>query len=72
MCSKKPSVRILFGNGTLGEMLYQKYPQRKKEMQQRMKNKRFETKPVNYVSEEEELDDDEMVLQGMVTERARS
>ena len=35
-------------------------------MQQRMKNKRFETKRVNYVSEEEteeeELDDDEMVL----------
>ena len=28
-----------------------------------MKNKRFETKRVNYASEEEKLDDDEMVLQ---------
>ena len=45
----------------------QKYPQWKKEMQQRMKNKIFETKRVDYVSEEEEeeeeLDDYEMVLQ---------
>ena len=53
--------------GHLENCCNQKYPQRKKEMQQRMKNKKFETKRVNYVSEEEkeeeELDDDEMVLQ---------
>ena len=42
----------------------QKYPQRKRDMQQRMKNKRKEIKRINYVSEdEEELDDDEMALQ---------
>ena len=52
--------------GHLEKCSNHKYPQRKKEMQQRMKYKRFETKRVNYASEEEEekkLDDDEMVLQ---------
>ena len=42
----------------------QKHPQRKRDMQRRMKNKRKEIKGINYVSEdEEELDDDEMMLQ---------
>ena len=39
--------------GHLEKCCNQKYPQRKKEMQQRRKNKRFETKRVNYISEEE-------------------
>ena len=43
----------------------QKYPQRKRDMQQRMTNKRKEPRRINYVSEEEEdeLEDDEMVIQ---------
>ena len=65
--AKNHQCEIYSVTGHLEKCCNQKYPQRKKEMQQRMKNKRFETKRVNYVSEEEteeeELDDDEMVLQ---------
>ena len=42
----------------------QKHPQRKRDMQQRMKLKRKELRRINYVSEDEdELEDDELVLQ---------
>ena len=45
--------------GTSKKSCNQKYPQRKRDMQQRMRNERREPRGTNYVSEEEdELEDD--------------
>ena len=50
--------------GHLEKRCNQKYPQRERDMQQRLRNKRREPRRINDVSEEEdELEDDEMVLQ---------
>ena len=52
--------------GHLEKGCNQKYPQRKSDMQQRMRNKRKEPRRIIFVSEKEEddeLEDDEMVLQ---------
>ena len=57
-------MRVLLKMGRLEKSCNQKYPQRKRDMQQRMRNKRREPRGINYVSEEEdELEDDEMALQ---------
>ena len=51
--------------GHLEKCCNQKYPERKRQMKQRMQNCRKGFSRVNYISEdsEEELDEDEMVLQ---------
>ena len=50
--------------GHLEKCCNQKYPERRKQMKQRMQNKRREQPRINYVSEDsDELEDDEMVLQ---------
>ena len=51
--------------GHLEKCCNQKYPERRRQMKQRMQNRRIGFFRVNYISEdsEEELDEDEMVLQ---------